>query len=142
MDHAINPFTLSEQAEVVQTLGVPNQMDEILSHKHLGITIQVLLPTSLKNNIIGSTSEMPSASFPISSLFSIRPLSAELRKDTLISAEVVLNSNSGPLNPDTLTPEDISALWQALYDNSVLVIRKSKISIHPPWRNWQLSRTG
>jgi hypothetical protein len=68
---------------------------------------------------------MPSATLPTSSLFTIVPLAPELRKDTLIGAEVVL-SRSGPIVPSTLLPDDISVLRQALYDNSVLVIRKQQ----------------
>ena len=70
--------------------------------------------------------KMPSTTFPASPLVSIRPLSPELRKDTLIGAEVVLNDSSGLLNADALNPEDISVLRQALYDNSVLVLRKQQ----------------
>jgi hypothetical protein len=68
---------------------------------------------------------MPSTTLPSSPLFTIRPLAPELRKDTLIGAEVVLNK-PGPVNPDTFSPEDVSVLRQALYDNSVLVIRKQQ----------------
>jgi hypothetical protein len=69
--------------------------------------------------------KMPSATLPTSSLFTIVPLAPELRKDTLIGAEVVLNKR-GPIVPSTLLPDDISVLRQALYDNSVLVIRKQQ----------------
>jgi hypothetical protein len=69
---------------------------------------------------------MPSAILPSSPLFTIEPLSQELRKDTLIGAEVTLNNHNGPLNVDALCSKDISVLRQALYDNSVLVIRKQQ----------------
>lgn len=69
---------------------------------------------------------MPSARLPDSLLFTIRPLDTELRKDTLVGAEVIVKDPSHPINPDTFTPEDISVLRQALYDNTVLVIRKQQ----------------
>lgn len=70
---------------------------------------------------------MPSTTLPSSPLFTIQPLPASLRKDTWIGAEVILNnSSSSPLDPSSLNPEDVSVLRQALYDNSVLVIRKQQ----------------
>lgn len=69
---------------------------------------------------------MPSATLPSSHLFTIQPLPAELRKDTLIGAEAILNQPNGPITPSTFSPEDISVLRQALYDNSVLVFRKQQ----------------
>ena len=72
---------------------------------------------------------MPSTTFSTSPAFTISPLPTSLRKDSLIGAEVLLNSNdetnTGALiDPDSLTPADIAVLRQALYDNSVLVFRK------------------
>ena len=68
---------------------------------------------------------MPSATTE-SPLFTICPLDAELRNDTLIGAEVILKDSSRPIDPDIFSPEDISILRQALYDNTVLVIRKQQ----------------
>ncbi|KAF8851794.1 alpha-ketoglutarate dependent xanthine dioxygenase [Acephala macrosclerotiorum] len=73
---------------------------------------------------------MPSATLPTSPLFTIQPLSPYLRKDTLIGAEVLLNNHTGPIDPSSFTPEDVSILRQALYDNSVLVIKK-QMGINP-----------
>lgn len=69
---------------------------------------------------------MPSATLLTSPLLSIHPLGPELRKDTLIGAEVVPNNTDKPIDPDTFCPEDIVVLRQALYDNTVLVIRKQQ----------------
>lgn len=69
---------------------------------------------------------MPSITLPTSPLFTIQQLSPKLRKDTLIGAEVQLNTGNGPIDPATFTPADISVLRQALYDNSVLVFRKQQ----------------
>lgn len=69
---------------------------------------------------------MPSATLPTSPLFTIQQLSPELRKDTLIGAEVLLNTNNTPIDPSAFSPADISVLRQALYDNSVLVFRKQQ----------------
>ena len=69
---------------------------------------------------------MPSEIRPSSPQFTVRPFSPELRKDTLIGAEVVLNQLNNPVDPDTFTSADISGLRQALYDNSVLVFRKQQ----------------
>ncbi|KAH6692095.1 alpha-ketoglutarate dependent xanthine dioxygenase [Leptodontidium sp. MPI-SDFR-AT-0119] len=53
------------------------------------------------------------------------PLSADQTKNSLIGAEVVLCSGlPRMISPLDLTHEDISTLRQALYDYSVLVIRK------------------
>ncbi|PVH74280.1 alpha-ketoglutarate dependent xanthine dioxygenase [Cadophora sp. DSE1049] len=55
----------------------------------------------------------------------IRPLPVDLTKNSLIGAEVVLHSHLPQvISPENLTPEDISILRQALYDHSVLVIKK------------------
>jgi hypothetical protein len=69
---------------------------------------------------------MPSVTLPTSPLLTIQQLSPELRKDTLIGAEVLLTTENGPIDPSTFTPADISILRQALYDNSVLVFRKQQ----------------
>jgi len=69
---------------------------------------------------------MPSQILPSSPLFTIQPLSPSLRKETWIGAEVLLNNGPHPIDPSSLTPEDVSVLKQALYDNSVLVIRKQQ----------------
>jgi hypothetical protein len=69
---------------------------------------------------------MPSATLPSSPLFTIRPFHQELRKDSLIGAEVVLNNSQSLVDPNTFCPEDLSLLRQALYDNSVLVFRKQQ----------------
>lgn len=71
---------------------------------------------------------MPSTTLYSSPAFTISPLPAFLRKDTLIGAEVLLNANnettSGALiDLATLKPDDSQVLRQALYDNGVLVIR-------------------
>jgi hypothetical protein len=72
-----------------------------------------------------SAIKMPSATLPTSPIITIQPLSPELRKDTLTGAEVVLNTQS-PIDPHSFSPEDVSVLRQALYDNSVLVFRKQQ----------------
>lgn len=69
---------------------------------------------------------MPSARIPTSPLFTIHQLAPELRNDTLIGAEVVLNSGTGLINPSTFNPDNIAVLRQALYDNSLLVFRKQQ----------------
>ncbi|KAE8444568.1 hypothetical protein EG329_014492 [Mollisiaceae sp. DMI_Dod_QoI] len=68
---------------------------------------------------------MPSATLPTSPLFTIHQLAPELRKDTLIGAEVVPSTESA-IDPSTFSPDDITILRQALYDNSVLVFRKQQ----------------
>lgn len=69
---------------------------------------------------------MPSATLPSSHLFTVQPLSPELRKDTLIGAEVILNDSKGPIDPTAFSGEHISVLRQGLYENSVLVFRKQQ----------------
>ncbi|KAH7388893.1 alpha-ketoglutarate dependent xanthine dioxygenase [Cadophora sp. MPI-SDFR-AT-0126] len=57
----------------------------------------------------------------------IQPLSLDLAKKSLLGAEVILSSDLPQLiSPQNLTPEDVSVLRQALYDHSVLVIKKQK----------------
>ena len=54
-----------------------------------------------------------------------QPLPNDLTKEFLNGAEMVLNSDVCQLpSPSNLTSEDISAFRQALYDYSVLVIKK------------------
>jgi alpha-ketoglutarate-dependent taurine dioxygenase len=70
---------------------------------------------------------MTSIKHPTFTQFTIHPLSAQLQKDTWIGAEVRLNSDpasSSLINPSTFSPLDIDVLRQALYEHSVLVIRK------------------
>lgn len=69
---------------------------------------------------------MPSITLPTSPLFTIQQLSLDLRKDSLIGAEVLLNTDDGAIDPLKFSSADISILRQALYDNSVLVIRKQQ----------------
>ena len=69
---------------------------------------------------------MPSTTFSTSPLFTVKPLSPELRKDTLIGAEVVVNDPTSPIDPTTFSAEDVAVLRQALYDNSVIVFRKQQ----------------
>jgi hypothetical protein len=65
---------------------------------------------------------MPSATQP-NSLFQVKELSLEFRKDRLMCAEMVF-SEAGPIDPETLVLNDINRLLQALYDHSIIVIRK------------------
>lgn len=68
---------------------------------------------------------MLSITLKSSPAFTIQPLSADQTKNSLIGAEVVLCSGlPRMISPLDLTHEDISTLRQALYDYSVLVIRK------------------
>ncbi|RDW81910.1 hypothetical protein BP6252_03022 [Coleophoma cylindrospora] len=68
---------------------------------------------------------MPSTTFVSSPAFTIQPLSPELSQKSLIGAEVIINPGVPQvLSVENLAPEDVSVLRQALYDYSVLVIRR------------------
>ncbi|KAI7082555.1 hypothetical protein KC356_g8289 [Hortaea werneckii] len=53
----------------------------------------------------------------------IRPLTDELRKETLLGAEVILPSSIRHLDVSQLSTEEHNTLREALFDNGVLVVR-------------------
>ena len=58
--------------------------------------------------------------------FEVWPLPEKFRKETCIGAEVVLKDNKSLIDPDLITDEDRALLRNALYEHSVLVVRKQK----------------
>lgn len=62
--------------------------------------------------------------------FEVWPLPEALRKETCVGAEVVLKGNQTLIDPNLITDEDRALLRNALYEHSVLVVRKQK-GIHP-----------
>ena len=58
--------------------------------------------------------------------FEIWPLPVALRKETCIGAEVVLKEGHALIDPDLITDEDRILLRDALYEHSVLVVRRQK----------------
>ncbi|KAH7028929.1 alpha-ketoglutarate dependent xanthine dioxygenase [Microdochium trichocladiopsis] len=69
---------------------------------------------------------MPTALPPSSTHFEIRPLPAALRKETNIGAEMLLRGDQLFIDPDLITDDDRELLRTALYEHSVLVVRKQK----------------
>lgn len=53
----------------------------------------------------------------------IRPLTDELRKETLLGAEVILPSSIRHLDVSQLSTEEHDTLREALFENGVLVVR-------------------
>lgn len=79
---------------------------------------------------------MPSTVYQSSSNFHVIPLKSDLRKDTLIGAEVAFNNNADSgdesklpqrvIDVENLTDSDISLLRQALFEHSVIVFRNQQ----------------
>lgn len=66
---------------------------------------------------------MPSSIFPSSTNFEIHPLPPTLRKDTGIGAEIVLRHQK-LIDPSVIDESDRTLLQQALFNHSVLVVRR------------------